>query len=333
MLQDHVDLQPFNTFGIAVKAAHWAEIQCVDDAMAVARAFPAEQRLILGGGSNIVLTQDWPGAVMHMAARGCVVEGGDAGHHFVRVAAGEPWDDLVAWTLAQGMGGLENLSLIPGTAGAAPIQNIGAYGLELSDRLVSVEVLDLGTGDLAHWSKAACAFGYRDSIFKRIASGRCMVMSLLLALPRQWTPHLSYRELARALDGQCADDPTVIRAAVIALRTRKLPDWRVAGNAGSFFKNPVVTREQAAALRRQWPDLVSYDQDDGRCKLAAGWLIDRAGWKGRRMGRAGVHDAQALVLVNLGGATGQDILALAAAITEDIRLRFGVLLEREPVVY
>lgn len=333
MMRDDVDLLAYNTFGIAARAAHWVDVHHADDARDAVRAFPAAQRLILGGGSNIVLTHDWPGVVLHLASRGCALEGTDANTHFVRVAAGEPWDDVVRWTLARGLGGLENLSLIPGTAGAAPIQNIGAYGLELADRLASVEVLDLDSGVSTHWSREACALAYRDSVFKRHPPGRSMVMSLQLALPRRWTPLLSYRELAQALADTRVDDPMVIRQAVVALRTRKLPDWRVLGNAGSFFKNPTVLPAQHSALRAQWPDLVSFEQPDGRYKLAAGWLIDRAGWKGRTMGQAGVHDQQALVLVNRGGATGADILALASAITADIRARFGVTLEREPVVY
>jgi UDP-N-acetylmuramate dehydrogenase len=251
----------------------------------------------------------------------------------VRAAAGENWHGFVQWTLAQGLGGLENMSLIPGTVGAAPIQNIGAYGVELRDVFHSVTVYELASGTLRTLEADACRFGYRDSVFKHADGAGLVVVDVTFALPAAWQPNLRYAELAQAVaqQGLAAPSATEIGDTVVAIRRRKLPDPAVIGNAGSFFKNPVVSGERCARLLEQFPALVHHAQPDGSEKLAAGWLIDQCGWKGRSLGAAGVYPKQALVLVNNGGATGAEVLALANAIEADVAARYGVQLEPEPV--
>lgn len=290
-------------------------------------------RLVLGGGSNILLTDDFPGLVMHITMTGVAIAGVDDDATYVRAAAGEKWHDLVLWTLERGLGGLENLSLIPGSVGAAPIQNIGAYGAELKDVFHSATVFDFETAAVSTLDRSSCAFGYRDSIFKQSLQGRVVILDVTLALPRRWQPNLRYAELSQEVAARGIERPTAkdISDAVIAIRTRKLPDPAIIGNAGSFFKNPVVPAQQRDALLARYPQLVSYAQPDGSYKLAAGWLIDQCGWKGRNLGAAGVYEKQALVLVNRGGASGQDVLKLARTIQADVLARFGVTIEPEPV--
>jgi UDP-N-acetylmuramate dehydrogenase len=331
----HFPLQSLNTFGIAASAHAYLRITKTEQLLGVFAdaTWLALPRLILGGGSNLLLTQDFPGLVIHIALQGREVIGGDEHSHFVRAAAGENWHDFVQWTLAQGLGGLENLSLIPGTVGAAPIQNIGAYGLETRDVFHSLTVFDPATGKTRTMDAAACRFGYRDSVFKQDEGRGLIIVDVTFALPRQWQPNLRYAELATAVAEQGCTVPTAQQVAdtVIAIRRRKLPDPAVIGNAGSFFKNPVVTQAQCAALLERFPALVHHAQPDGTQKLAAGWLIDQCGWKGRSLGAAGVYPKQALVLVNNGGATGAEVVALAKAIQADVQARYGVLLEPEPV--
>lgn len=288
---------------------------------------------IIGGGSNLVLTRDVPGLVMFIASKGVQVLGDDGETAIVEAAAGEGWDPFVQRTLALGLRGLENLSLIPGTVGASPIQNIGAYGVELKDVLVGVSAYDRHQRVVRELTLADCGFGYRDSRFKR-EPGRWIVLRVRVSLSRSAPLNLAYGAVRERLACAKGDEPSAldVARAVCAIRREKLPDPAIVGNAGSFFKNPVVDGIQAQALAARWPDLVRYEQPDGRVKLAAGWLIDRAGWKGYRDGDAGVHRAQALVLVNHGQASGADILALARLIQRDIAARFGVALEIEPRV-
>ena len=334
-LQTGVALRPFNTMGIAARARFLLPVHGVDDLRAV-RAEPslhALPRLVLGGGSNLLFTGDFDGLVLHMRGAGIAVVGETGDAVLVRAAAGESWHGLVLWTLAQGLGGMENLSLIPGSVGASPIQNIGAYGSELKDCFHQLTAFDFETGELLQLYRAACEFGYRDSIFKHRLRERAVIVDVTFALPKRWQPNLRYAELAQevAARGWTEPGPADISAAVIAIRQRKLPDPAQLGNAGSFFKNPVVPAAQRDALLVRHPQLVSYPQGDGTCKLAAGWLIDQCGWKGRTMGAAGVYEKQALVLVNRGGASGAEMAALAQAIQRDVEDRFGVRLEPEPV--
>ncbi|HEY0488769.1 MAG TPA: UDP-N-acetylmuramate dehydrogenase [Telluria sp.] len=328
-------LKSLNTFGLDARARRYLRVGTPDDLAAVMRDpdLSAMPRLVLGGGSNVLLTRDFDGLVLHMTGLGRELAGESATHVLVRGAAGESWHGFVQYTLAQGLGGLENMSLIPGTLGAAPIQNIGAYGAEVKDVFHSLTVFDLAGGGLRTMDAAACRFGYRDSIFKREEGQGLVIVDVTFALPRAWQPNLRYAELAQALDEAGIRQPTPqqVSDAVVAIRRRKLPDPAVIGNAGSFFKNPVVTGAQCAQLLERFPALVHHAQPDGSEKLAAGWLIDQCGWKGKALGAAGVYPKQALVLVNNGGASGAEVLALARAIQADVQERYGVLLEPEPV--
>ena len=335
-IQPQYSLRALNTFGIDAKAAHFLKVTDVAQLHALYRepSLRAMPRLILGGGSNLLLTKDFSGLVLHIATQGIAITGEDEQQVFVTAQAGENWHAFVQWTLAQGLPGLENLSLIPGSVGASPIQNIGAYGSELAEFFHSLTAFDMTSGELLNLSKADCAFAYRDSIFKHALRDRAIILEVRFALPKSWRPNLRYAELAAELASRGIANPSAqeIADAVIAIRTRKLPDPAKVGNAGSFFKNPVVSAEQRNSLLTQYPALVSYLQADGRYKLAAGWLIDQCGWKGRSIGAAGVHENQALVLVNRGGATGADVLRLSNKIREEVQAKYGVMLESEPVI-
>jgi UDP-N-acetylmuramate dehydrogenase len=280
-----------------------------------------------------VLTKDFDGLVLHLCNRGIEIVGEDENARYVRAAAGESWHGFVQWTLARGLGGLENLSLIPGSVGASPIQNIGAYGVEVKDCLHAVTAFDFQSGTTIRLNNRDCDFSYRDSIFKHALRGRAVILDVTFALPKRWQPNLRYADVTQELAARGIEVPTArdVSDAVVAIRTRKLPDPAQLGNAGSFFKNPVVSDHEREALLARFPQLVSYVQPDGSYKLAAGWLIDQCGWKGKNIGQAGVYEKQALVLVNRGNAKGQDIVGLAESIREDVNKQFGVLLEPEPI--
>ncbi|AZF53746.1 UDP-N-acetylenolpyruvoylglucosamine reductase [Pseudomonas sp. R4-34-07] len=331
-----VSLKPFNSFGIDVRAQLFAEA-CSDadvrEALAYAEAHSVPL-LVIGGGSNLLLTQDVPALVLRMATQGIRVLHDDGVQVVVEAEAGEAWHPFVLWTLEQGFCGLENLSLIPGTVGAAPMQNIGAYGVEVKDVFAGLTALDRQTGELRDFSLQECRFAYRDSLFKHEV-GRWLILRVRFALSRASHLKLDYGPVQQRLAGQGITDatPTDVSRAICSIRREKLPDPAQLGNAGSFFKNPLVPQALAAELKSQYPDLVAYPQADGQTKLAAGWLIDKAGWKGFREGDAGVHALQALVLVNYGSATGREIANLALRIQQDIVERFGVELEMEPNQY
>jgi UDP-N-acetylmuramate dehydrogenase len=330
-----VSLKPYNSFAVEASASHFVEA-CNDQEVAEALAYAQAQQLsvlLLGGGSNLLLTADVEALVLRMASRGIRVLEDDGEQLLIEAEAGEPWHPFVQWTLAQGLAGLENLSLIPGTVGAAPVQNIGAYGVELKDVFAGLTALDRHSGELRQFSLEDCAFAYRDSLFKR-ESGRWVILRVRFALSRSAALHLDYGPVRQHLAEQGVSAPTAldVSQAICAIRREKLPDPSELGNAGSFFKNPLVSCELAEQLRAEHADLVAYPQADGRVKLAAGWLIERAGWKGFREGDAGVHRLQALVLVNYGQATGAQLLGLAQRIQADITERFGVELEIEPNV-
>jgi UDP-N-acetylmuramate dehydrogenase len=290
-------------------------------------------KFILGGGSNLVLTRDLQPLVLKVEVPGRrLIDDGD--DWIVEAGAGERWHDLVLWTIEQGVGGLENLALIPGTVGAAPVQNIGAYGVEVKDRFDSLDTLDLMSGRAVTLNKDACHFGYRDSVFKQHLAGRSVILRVRFRCPKRWAPELGYLDLQRAQEaaGVTAPTPAQVAEWVMAIRRAKLPDPAVIGNAGSFFKNPIVSAEACRAVIAREPHIVHYPLEDGRCKLAAGWLIDACGWKGKTVGGAGVYEKQALVLVNRGEARGGEVLTLAQAIQASVFARFGVRLEPEPVV-
>jgi len=328
-------LRDFNTFAIECIAQAYVKItsEKILHALISDTALNKLNKLVLGGGSNILLTKDFAGLVLHMCNQGIDIVREDANATYVRVAAGENWHDFVQWTLERGMGGLENLSLIPGSVGAAPIQNIGAYGVEVEQRIHCVRAFDFETAQTITLSHADCTFAYRESVFKHRLRNRVAILDVTFALPKVWQAHVQYADVAQELAarGIAAPNAMEISAAVIAIRKRKLPDPSLIGNAGSFFKNPVVNQDRRDALLVQFPQLVSYAQADGTFKLAAGWLIDHCGWKGKMVGEAGVYEKQALVLVNRGNATGQDIVNLANAIVRNVEARFGVILEPEPI--
>jgi UDP-N-acetylmuramate dehydrogenase len=284
----------------------------------------------LGGASNVVLPPVLTSQVVLMRNKGMRYVGQTERHWLIEVAAGENWHNWVVESLARGWAGLENLALIPGTVGAAPIQNIGAYGVELKDRVDAVQIWDFDGACIRWLTRDECLFGYRDSVFKQPCAQHWLVLRVRFALPRQWQAMLDYPDLHVLRDTTPAPDPQAVFDHVVATRQAKLPDPRDKPNVGSFFKNPVVSEGQAQSLMDQHPGLVSYPQADGRVKLAAGWLVDQCGYKGRAMGAVAMHDRQALVMVNRGGATVQDVMALAGAVTRDVHARFGVSLEMEP---
>lgn len=332
------DLRQRNTLALPARARLLATVRSADDARAIA-ADPAlcrEPRFILGGGSNLVLGACFDGLVIAPTIAARRLAGEDADAWYVSGGAGEPWHDFVQWTLAQGWPGLENLSLIPGTVGAAPIQNIGAYGLEVAERLACVDTIDLNTGEARRFTAADCRFGYRDSVFKQEGwhlSGRFLISSVTFRLPKNWVPLTRYADVESELAANGIRTPGAIdiSRAIIDIRQRKLPDPAQIANAGSFFQNPVVEAAQAVQLLAAHPGLPNYPQADGHVKLAAGWLIEQSGWKGRKLGPVGMYEKQALVLVNHGEACGADVAALAKAVQADVQQKFGVSLHPEPI--
>jgi UDP-N-acetylmuramate dehydrogenase len=335
-IESGVSLKPYNTFGLPavahtlVRVTGDADVRQVVDHPQLGRA----PKFILGGGSNIVLTRDMPQVVVKVEVMGRRLVEERADGWLVEAGAGENWHEFVTWTIANGFPGLENMALIPGTVGASPVQNIGAYGLELQDRFHSLDAVDLVTGRSVTINASMCKFGYRDSEFKHSLAGRTLITRVRFLLPKPWKPVLGYLELERKVAETGIENPSARQIAdwIIAIRRAKLPDPAQIGNAGSFFKNPVVTPEQCRDIIGRDPEIVHYPMPDGSVKLAAGWMIDACGWKGKSVGQAGVYEKQALVLVNRGGAIGSEVMTLARAIQESVYGRFGIRLEPEPVV-
>ena len=334
-IRHNVDLTPFNTFGVAAQTRSYAEIRDIEQLRAALQSRDrTEPLLILGGGSNLLLTQYFPGLALHIKLLGTKIVAQDNEATYVEAAAGENWHDFVRWTLDQQLAGLENLSLIPGTVGATPIQNIGAYGVEMKNVFHSLQALDVADASVRTFDRAACEFAYRDSVFKRHLKDRYVITSVTLRLPRAVKLHLDYGEVRTELDRIGCPTPTArdVSDAVCSIRRRKLPDPAVIGNAGSFFKNPIVDGDVLARIQANHRKVPHYPAPGGKVKLAAGWLIEQCGWKGKSLGHAGVHEQHALVLVNRGGATGAEVLALARAIQTSVREKFSVALEAEPVI-
>ena len=343
-IERNVPLQALNSFGIVARARELVRVRSEADLQEVLTnpELAGQPKLVLGGGSNVVLTGDVRALVLKVEVPGRRLVGETPKHWIIEAGAGENWHEFVRWTLEQGWPGLENMALIPGCVGAAPVQNIGAYGVELQDRFAELDAMDLENGQLFTLNAAQCAFGYRDSVFKHVSSGanglglagRALILRVRFALPKVWAPVLGYQDLERKIQetGITAPDARCIFDWVCDIRRAKLPDPAVMGNAGSFFKNPTVTPEQCADIIARDPKVVHYPMPDGSVKLAAGWLIDACGWKGKTVGQAGVYEKQALVLVNHGGATGGEVVTLAKAIQTSVYERFGIRLEPEPVV-
>ena len=336
-IQENVSLKPYNSFGFDVSARYFAELTAADqipELLDFARGQGLEL-LVIGGGSNLILRDSIDSLVLVNHIPGREVVKVAEGSVMIRAGAGEGWHSFVRWTLEQGYYGLENLSLIPGTVGAAPMQNIGAYGVELKDRMHSLEAFDCATGKVVSFSAAECDFGYRDSVFKSAEPGRYLILSVTFELSLSFEPLLHYGGISAEMErrGVSELDAMGLSDLICEVRSAKLPHPDQIGNAGSFFKNPVITDLQAKQLKQQYPGLVCFPDKPGFTKLAAGWLIDQLGWKGRRQGDAGVYDKQALVLVNHGLATADDILELARNIQADISEKFAVQLEIEPRIY
>lgn len=325
-------LKDYNTFGVAASAKYFFEAHTVDDLLWIIHQKEFEgNKLILGGGSNMLLTQDFDGLVIKVSFKEKWIEKHDGDHTLVSVMAGENWHQFVLWTLDHGLGGLENLSLIPGNVGTAPVQNIGAYGSELKDHFHHLEALNLESGEFEIFRKEECEFGYRHSHFKGRGKGKFIITRVFFSLTNQnHKLNTKYGAIEAELQNMGAEaDIHSISKAVCNIRRSKLPDPKVLGNSGSFFKNPIVPNSQFEKLVVEFPDVVAYPADEGHTKLAAGWLIEKAGWKGYRRGDAGVHDKQALVLVNHGNATGKEIETLSNDIKDSIKRTFAVDLEEE----
>ncbi|WP_338798964.1 UDP-N-acetylmuramate dehydrogenase [Acidovorax sp. DW039] len=355
VVEKNVPLQPWNTFGIAARATSLVRIHSVSDLLRL-REQPGVSGapfFVLGGGSNIVLTGDVKPLVLKMEIKGFRLVEETPKAWIVEAGAGELWHDCVAWTLRHGFPGLENLALIPGTVGASPVQNIGAYGVELQDRFDSLDAVDMQTGQTFTLNAGQCGFGYRDSVFKHGGpsvsvdagdsrnmglAGRAVITHVRFRLPRPWKPVLGYLDLARRQEESGIAEPDALQIFdwVCDIRRSKLPDPAVVGNAGSFFKNPTVSEDQCRDIIAREPRIVHYPMPDGSVKLAAGWLIDACGWRGKTIGKAGVYEKQALVLVNRGtpadSVTGGEVMTLAKAIQTSVYERFGIRLEPEPVV-
>ena len=322
------DLTRHNTFGISARCDRFIEVATAEEA----RALPALLAdsdgpiMLLGGGSNLLLTGDYHGTVVHSAIRGVEPTAGKDETVLVRVGSGEVWDDFVALCVDRGWHGAENLSLIPGEVGASAVQNIGAYGAEVKDIIERVEAVELASGRLVDFSNEECRYSYRQSRFKHEWKDRYLVTHVTYRLSTHFRPRLDYGNIRAELALEGIETPTAsqLRQTVIRIREAKLPDPKVEGNAGSFFMNPIVDRAVYDRLAAAYPGMPHYEVDDGHVKIPAGWMIDQCGWKGRSLGRAGVHDKQALVLVNRGGATGQDIVALCQKVRSDVKDKFGI---------
>jgi UDP-N-acetylmuramate dehydrogenase len=330
IIRDHENLKTRTTFGVPATCRYWVEGDDEEEILAFVsdHALGLDEVFVLGGGSNVLFTTDFPGVIFHPVMRDLVVTDESATELFVRVGAGLPWDDLVAWSVEHELYGLENLSRIPGHVGAAPVQNIGAYGMEAGERIVRVEAIDIARGERRVIDGRACRFGYRDSIFKHELKNRFIITGVTFRLSKVPCFCVDYKGVREELER--LGEPTLarVREAITRLREARLPDVKQLPNAGSFFKNPVVEASLADQLAGKYPDMPRYPFDGG-VKLAAAWLIERAGWKGRSLGEAAVHDKQALVLVNKGAASGEAIARLANEVRKAVFLHFGVWIEPE----
>ena len=330
MIQTKKNLKEYNTFGISVKAEMFAVFSSIEELKQILSFRNKKKLLVLGGGSNLLLTKDFDGLVIKNEIKRFEVIEETASEVIVESGAGENWHEFVLNCIDKGFGGIENLSLIPGSVGASPMQNIGAYGVEIKDVFESLSAYHIASGEIHYFDKTKCEFGYRESIFKNKVKGEYIILTVTFRLTKNPTINSSYGAINEQLKVMGIQVPTIkeLSAAVIAIRQSKLPDPKIIGNAGSFFKNPTVEIALLEQIQKNYPDIPNYPALNGR-KLAAGWLIEKAGWKGRTFDNYGVHKLQALVLVNYGNCTGQEIFDLSSQIIQDVFDKFGVLLERE----
>jgi UDP-N-acetylmuramate dehydrogenase len=333
MIYKNIPLKKYNTFGLNYYASCMITIKTEKEATELFDGTFAWDKplLILGGGSNILFTGNFKGTILYPELYGIIKEKDEtgSGNVIVSAGAGVNWDEFVAWTVSQGLGGVENLSLIPGKVGATPVQNIGAYGVEVKDLIEKVKTISITDGSVRFFSNEECEFGYRNSFFKDRGKGRYLVTRVYYRLVTSPVLNLSYESLKEEVNKLGKETLQNVRQGVINIRRSKLPDPEIIGNAGSFFKNPVVRISEGEILKKEYPDMPVYKDREGYIKLASGWLIDRCGWKGKRKGDAGVHEKQALVLVNYGNATGKEIYSLSDEIKESVFHKFGIALERE----
>jgi UDP-N-acetylmuramate dehydrogenase len=332
-IDSHISLKPYNTFGIDVTASAFAEVNNVEELKGfIHKGILKDQKhLILGGGSNVLFAGDYDGLVLLNKIRGIEEEMLDDGRIRIKAGAGMDWDDLVHYCIEKGYGGIENLVAIPGTVGAGPIQNIGAYGVELKDVFHSLEAIEMETAELMTFFKSDCAFGYRDSIFKRALKGRVFITSVSLDLKPGHEPDVSYGAVQDEINriGGSLKSIADVAKAIENIRGSKLPDPQLTGNAGSFFKNPVIEENKYLDIHNRYPEMPSYKGEQGQVKIPAGWMIEQCGWKGKSLGNTAVHDKQALVLVNKGNASGQEVIELAEKIKKSVLNEFGIELEFE----
>lgn len=331
-IKENISLLPYNTFRIDVKAKFFVEVESVDDLKELVESdvFKNNKQFILGGGSNLLLTKDFDGLVIRLGIKGIKVceEGDDV---YVEAGAAEVWHDFVQFNVNKGYAGLENLSLIPGTVGASPIQNIGAYGVEMKDYFFSLEAFHLTSGTLKKFNKEECKFSYRESVFKNELKGQYIITSVVFKLSKIPNLKLHYGAIEEELKRRKIDFPSIkdVSEVVSEIRVSKLPDPKTIGNSGSFFKNPIITQSQFESIKEKYPDIVNYPSSDGFVKLAAGWMIEQCGWKGKQIGQVGTWKNQALVIVNHGSASGKEVFDFSQLIINSVFERFGVTLERE----
>lgn len=332
IIQHNFSLKNYNTFGIDAKANEFVAVHSTEELKQVLQENSNKKKFILGGGSNMLLTQDINALVIHIDLKGKKVIQEDANYVWVEAQAGENWHEFVLWNIEQNYGGIENMSLIPGNVGTTPVQNIGAYGAEIKDTFVSCNAIQISTQEIKKFINEECKFGYRESIFKQEVKDQYIITSVVFKLTKNnHTINTGYGDIQKELESKGITQPTIkdVSNAVIAIRQSKLPDPKELGNSGSFFKNPIITREQFNQAKALHPEIKHYDVSETEVKVPAGWMIEQAGLKGYRDGDAGVHARQALVLVNYGNATGQDILNLSKLVQKTVLDKFGIAIEAE----
>ena len=329
----NISLKRCNTFGLDYKAKYLVEIKSEKDLITLQKekVFKSEKKLILGGGSNILFTKDFNGLVVKNNIKGQEIVNENKNFIDFKIGAGENWHEIVLKCVDNNWGGIENLSLIPGNSGTAPMQNIGAYGVEIKDTFLQLEALELSSGNIKRFNKEDCKFSYRESIFKNEKKNQYLILNITLRLNKNPKLNIEYGEIKKTLQEQQIKSPTIkdVSNAIITIREKKLPDPKKIGNSGSFFKNPIISNQLLDKIIKKYPKIVHYKINKNKTKIAAGWLIEKAGWKGKRIKNFGVHKNQALVLVNYGGAEGKEIYELSENIINDINLKFGISLERE----
>lgn len=328
---ENVSLKPFNTFGLDVKARHFASFNTVEALQEQLKVIGEVPLLVLGGGSNLLLTQDFDGYVLRNELKGISVIEENEDHIFVESQAGESWHQFVLHCIAEGWAGVENLSLIPGTVGAAPMQNIGAYGIEIKEVFESLKAVEISSGEIHSFNKEACEFGYRESVFKKALKGKYIITSVTFKLNKSPKFNTSYGAISDTLEEMGVTELNIraVSDAVIKIRQSKLPDPKEIGNAGSFFKNPEVEKIDFEGLKAEFPSIPGYQLPENRVKIPAAWLIEQAGWKGKTFGQIGIHKNQPLVLVNYGNGKGSDLKDLAFKVQASVRDHFGIILTPE----